>query len=69
MFEKKKLGTIKESTVNALDMDAGTASNAGVGVSIPKDIWEQFIVEVRARNLKVHIEADGPQITKIEVHG
>ena len=69
MFEKKKLGNIKESTVSALNVYTGDTSNTGVGVSIPKDIWEQFIVEVRARNLKVHIEADGPQITKIEVHG
>ena len=67
MFEKKKSGTIRESTVSSSSLEDVGTSNTGVGVSIPKDVWEQFIVEVRARNLKVHIEADGPQITKIEV--
>ena len=69
MSEKKKSGTVKESFVSALNVFTGDTSNAGVGVSIPKDVWEGFLTEIRARNLKIHIEADGPQITKIEVHG
>lgn len=67
MSEVKKKGTIKDSIASAFNTDTGETESTGVGVSIPKDVWENFLTEIRARNLKIHIVANGPQITKIEL--
>ena len=61
MSDKK--GTIKETVLNALDL-----KKAASKVSIDKDVWEKFVIEVQSRtHLNVHCVADGTHITEIEL--
>lgn len=63
-----KKSTVKEASASALDIEAGKTASVGPGISIPKSVWEKFVVEVQSRtNLKIHVEADGPQISKITI--
>lgn len=63
----KKRGTIKESFATAFNTSSGETSAAGVGVSVPKDVWETFLTEIASRGINVEIAADGPQITEIKI--
>jgi hypothetical protein len=66
MSDKKK-STVKDSIASALGVTTGSTDSVGVGVSIPKDVWENLITELRARRINIKITADGPKVIELEV--
>ncbi len=63
----RKETTVKETSASGVNVEFGKTSSVGAGVSIPKDVWENFIIEIASRGITVDIAADGPQITEIKI--